>query len=250
MLKAVRIDFQSRLPIVLANYSNRSLVSHSVPMHVMERLYRVSKSRTVAHSANITRTDILPLHPKTTAVLVDSKSFRNRLYARECMTRRHTYAVASLLGHSGPEISLEHYIHTCDILLSLVLSHDESQSQKKPVQIRSAQPRSTVYRWLSNGLEHVPYRMTRNGGLFYAIKPIKSTSETDQAHTSAEKNSTTITSDIFDQVWGMLFQHTFHGRQLDELCREIGISLEAGQRMLNKAIEISERRKEDRFLPC
>ncbi len=186
-------------------------------------------------------TDILPLHPKTTAVLADSQSFRNRLYGRECMTRRHTYAVASLLGHSGPEISLEHYIHTCDILLSLVLSQDESQPQKKPVRIRSAQPRSTVYRWLSNGLEHVPYRMTRNRGL-YAIKPIKSTSETDQAHTSAEKNSTTITSDIFDQVWGMLFQHTFHGRQLDELCREIGISLEAGQRMLNKAIEISERR--------
>lgn len=187
-------------------------------------------------------TDILPLHPKTTAVLVDSKSFRNRLYARECMTRRHTYAVASLLGHSGPEISLEHYIHTCDILLSLVLSHDESQPQKKSVRIRSAHPRSTVYRWLSNGLEHVPYRMTRNRGLFYTIKPIKSTSETDQAHTSAEKNSTTITSDIFNQAWEMLFQHTFHGRQLDELCREIGISLEAGQRMLNKAIEISERR--------
>ncbi|MGC9237240.1 MAG: tyrosine-type recombinase/integrase [Thiomonas sp.] len=43
-----------------------------------------------------------------------------KLFGHASPTRKKAYAVASLLGHAGPELSLEHYIHSCDLL---VLQH-------------------------------------------------------------------------------------------------------------------------------
>ncbi len=43
-----------------------------------------------------------------------------KLFGQVLPTRKKAYAVAALLGHAGPEMSLEHYIHSCDLL---VLQH-------------------------------------------------------------------------------------------------------------------------------
>ena len=48
--------------------------------------------------------------------LESSKKFRKNLYHDEGVSRKHAYAVASLLGHSSPEISLQHYIHVLDLI--------------------------------------------------------------------------------------------------------------------------------------
>lgn len=49
--------------------------------------------------------------PLTEAMLAKSGEFRERLYRNNLITRRHLYATASLLGHSSPVVTLEHYIH-------------------------------------------------------------------------------------------------------------------------------------------
>ena len=188
--------------------------------------------------------DLFPMHPKTSAILADSKLFRTKLYARDGMTRRHTYAVASLLGHSGPEISLEHYIHTCDILLNLALSDDESTPHVKPIRLQAARPKSTIYRWLAEGVGHVPYRMTKRSGWFPAKRPITSPPQlpSPSTGTTTKTVKSVFSEDIFDKIWDMLFQHTFHGKPLSELCKSHGVPLESATMMLDKATRIREMR--------
>jgi len=67
--------------------------------------------------------DLFPHLSQTRAWLKGSKRFRRLLYSGDGnQTRRHVRAVASLLGHSGPLMSLEHYAHCLDWLLPHFLS--------------------------------------------------------------------------------------------------------------------------------
>lgn len=62
--------------------------------------------------------DLFPHLPETRVWLQKSRAFRRSFYrGNGNQTRRHVRAVASLLGHSGPLVSLEHYIHCLDWLL-------------------------------------------------------------------------------------------------------------------------------------
>lgn len=45
-------------------------------------------------------------------------SLRESLFGNAGMTRRDVWAVSALLGHSGPDVSLEHYIHSLDVCLA------------------------------------------------------------------------------------------------------------------------------------
>jgi len=60
--------------------------------------------------------ELFPEQPKTGEWLDQSAQFRVELYLSRSTTRKHLYAVASLLGHSGPEMSLQHYIHCMDLI--------------------------------------------------------------------------------------------------------------------------------------
>jgi len=63
--------------------------------------------------------ELFPHQVKTQKWLEQSKAFRKGLYLNDSMTRKHIYAVSSLLGHSGPDMSLEHYIHCLDLVSML-----------------------------------------------------------------------------------------------------------------------------------
>jgi integrase len=69
--------------------------------------------------------------PMTSALLAGAKEFRIKLYGSSDPTRRSMYAVASLLGHSGPDMSEEHYIHMFDWLLRIFINHDKSILPKR-----------------------------------------------------------------------------------------------------------------------
>ncbi len=76
----------------------------------------------------------------------DAVQFVERLLGHSQQTRKHLYILASLLGHSGPEISLNHYVHTLDLLLALYLRAPmaASKSQWQAFLPELSQP--TVYR--------------------------------------------------------------------------------------------------------
>jgi site-specific recombinase XerD len=84
----------------------------------------------------------------TNAWLHESKAFRRALYGHGNPTRKHTMAVASLLGHSGPSISCEHYIHSMDWLLPLFLGKSLIFSPPNAQFVTASNlPSSTVYAW-------------------------------------------------------------------------------------------------------
>jgi len=98
--------------------------------------------------ANIPR--ILGLQTTTSQWLKKSKKLRLRLYGNEFPTRRHAYAVAKLLGHSSPDISLEHYIHCMDWLLATSLANSVILAPGKlTLDAASGKASRTARRWRS-----------------------------------------------------------------------------------------------------
>jgi integrase len=90
--------------------------------------------------------DLLPRLPKTTAWLRNSRRFRIQLYSYGRPTRQHALAVASLLGHSGPKVSFEHYVHCLDWLLPLFLERSTLLAPSmKDIAAASTLSPSTVY---------------------------------------------------------------------------------------------------------
>ena len=51
-----------------------------------------------------------------------------------------------------------------------------------------------------------------------------------------------FSEDLFDKIWDMLFQHTFHRKPLSDLCQSNGIPLELATKMLDMATMISQMR--------
>jgi len=59
--------------------------------------------------------------PVTASELSDSKRFRQALLGEhESPSRTYAYAVAKLLGHSSPAVSMEHYVHSSDLVLHAI----------------------------------------------------------------------------------------------------------------------------------
>lgn len=92
-----------------------------------------------------------------------AQTFRQRLLGVDHATRKQLYAVAALLGHSGPEISLNHYLHNLDLILALHLRAAISRAQ--PVRewlnvLRGLLHEKTIYRaYAQDGLEGLLSRL-------------------------------------------------------------------------------------------
>jgi integrase len=61
--------------------------------------------------------NLFPHLPMTSIWLNHSKDFRCSLYGNDRVSNDHAWAIATLLGHSRPNVSLANYCHTLDILL-------------------------------------------------------------------------------------------------------------------------------------
>lgn len=88
--------------------------------------------------------DFLNHLPQTSQTLEKSKIFSDSLYQNSGPTRRHLYYVAYLLGHSGPDVTLEHYIHCMDWLLAKFMGHTGMYDSRDLAQIQ-ALATSTTY---------------------------------------------------------------------------------------------------------
>ncbi len=175
--------------------------------------------------------DLFPHLPKTTAWLAEAKEFRTRLYQHDCRTRSYAYAIASLLGHSAPDISFEHYIHSLDWILSSYLHSARSAAPKRPVVRASGRPASTVYSWLGdNDLSEATRR------LFAARYPdrVPVPSRTGISPPSSEfREHTDVKATWVRSVWEFLHAHSSTGTPLHELATEF--ELEQMERMLARA---------------
>ncbi len=86
------------------------------------------------------------LLPKSETEMAQCVAMRERLYRNKNMTRRDLWALATLLGHSGPDVSLEHYIHTFDLGLAWYLDRPDVAPKASAVIKASGWERTTAYR--------------------------------------------------------------------------------------------------------
>lgn len=108
---------------------------------------------------------MLSTHPKTQRWLVDCKNLYLGFYNSTEPTRKHFYQIAALMGHSSPETTIYHYIHTLD-MISYELRLKNSNSSKKELAALSKLPTSTAYRILSsNGISGVIKKVRKQNGI-------------------------------------------------------------------------------------
>jgi hypothetical protein len=91
--------------------------------------------------------NLFPHLDETTKWLQQSKRFRKDLYGNDQQTRKHARAVASLLGHSGPKVSCEHYIHCIDWLLPHFLEQSKflGSGDAHQLEILSGRTKGVIY---------------------------------------------------------------------------------------------------------
>lgn len=85
-------------------------------------------------------------HPEIDMMLGRAMEFVGTLMLPTGSTRKYLFADASLLGHAGPEMSLEHYVHCCDILLKLFLARQGVNPERPTIINASGLPYSSAHR--------------------------------------------------------------------------------------------------------
>lgn len=168
---------------------------------------------------------LFPHLPETEKFLRDAGELRRRLYENDYPTRKHLFAVASLLGHSGPEMSLGHYIHVCDLLLWQYLSVRTGRLGRKELMAASGLPTATAYRLGKKEtgavdlLKAARKRALRNGRLkvFKARLPAK-------VHGAKMSEAKSPLLDQLDRLGRFLFHRSAHGTPADVLARRLGFT--------------------------
>ena len=186
---------------------------------------------------------LFPRLPTTSYSLFSAWEFRYKLYNRSDPTRRHVYAVASLLGHSGPDISLEHYIHCCDILLALWMDQDIAAPPGKSTIAESNRPQSTAYRWQSLGHQNIPYRLIKKRWPELVPVPSRVTAAALSPSAPSPSNSTIKPADdprILGKIYDLLFQHGMHGTPVGDLAASLGLPVESAHLMVATASKIRD----------
>jgi site-specific recombinase XerD len=189
-----------------------------------------------------------PNHAETLKELKDATLFAESLYSTEnlryfSITRKHALAVASLLGHSFSDMSVEHYIHCLDWLLAEQIGSSEKIAPPLTTVIKATgEHSSTAYRWHSQGDKSNQYSVLIR-------KMISKTLPAECVHRrTTEPNKRTKQESPhhpgFDELWEMLVRHEGQGRTAYEVTANSALSVEEFARKLEFAKRLRDIRVE------
>ncbi|MBU2758676.1 tyrosine-type recombinase/integrase [Acidithiobacillus sulfurivorans] len=142
-----------------------------------------------------------------------ARVFRQRLLGVDHATRKQLYAIAALLGHSGPEISMNHYLHNLDLILALHLRAQvaEAHSVREWLAILAGQlHEKTIYRaYKHEGMDGLLSRLRikmpdtlqipeslQEDGMFQAVS----------SETASAKSAGASKTRILENLWYLLLQ--------------------------------------------
>lgn len=106
----------------------------------------------LAVSSGMSARRIQSVLPGYAEPLAHAEEIRLRLFGDLRMTRRDVWAVCSLLGHSGPDISVEHYVHHLDILLAEAMTRPGISPNTATVIVASGAASASAYRHRKDSL--------------------------------------------------------------------------------------------------
>lgn len=144
------------------------------------------------------------------------QDLRQSLFGNQRMTRRDLWAVCFLLGHSGPDVSLEHYVHTLDLGLAWHLDQDGIAPSKAAVVAATGQNRISLYRHHQNDqannlhswLAHL-WKKSQPAAPLKASKPNKKMIEPERATQSQRLHW--LTKKGLEDLWNSLYLNQTKG---------------------------------------
>jgi integrase len=177
--------------------------------------------------------------PWFAAEVASATNFRERLFGTCKMTRRDVWAVASLLGHSGPDVSLEHYIHLLDICLAAHLDQEEIRPRTRTVTAASRLSTTHVYRQSASTDGFDPnriavqlwqrrYPQSPSKPQEVSLSPPKST--VVDPHSDGDRASESIL-----RIWRLLFLHSTGRLDLDSLGERWGFDRKQFEEIVHRA---------------
>lgn len=184
--------------------------------------------------------DLYPHLPATQAFLATSKNLRRTLYGHDWPTRKHLYAVASMLGHSGPDVSLAHYIHTCDLALAVALANRPGAVDETALVRYSGLAEATAYRLLKQGgtvgLLKAVRKRTRSQITYPKVsQSAPGPQKQSKAITGVSKGDDGLAFETIKRVWGYLFARSARNYPREEQARRFGFSLAQAEELERRA---------------
>ena len=168
------------------------------------------------------------------AMAGDLQDFRRRLYLNQYLTRRHVYACTSLLGHSGPDVSLEHYIHFADVLLAAYLDNPELAPRLSSVVAASYNSTANAY---ALGAQSNPYKW-----IAHLWKKRFGDSVVNESKKPTIKPELISDGALLDRVWRLIEAHQIDRVDITELSQRFNFEEERIRELLKRAEEISTYR--------
>lgn len=181
--------------------------------------------------------------PATSAWLHDAHLLRNRLYQHTNpdmapRKRPHAYLVARLLGHAGPEVTLENYMHWADLLLHAALRRSSTEIPAAIQAVLMERRVETVYRNQADAtatrLLDKAHRHSERG----AIRPRPTRSR------RASEAPNAVEATLFERLsttWNLLYQAHEHDVPGDVLADRFNRSRSDVDALLRRATEWQAR---------
>ena len=183
---------------------------------------------------------------------VNADPLRIAIFGKAGPTRRLVWAVCCLLGHSGPDVSLEHYIHHLDILLAESLATEPISPSVAVVYIASGKSSAQAYRHrqgesLDTWAAHLFKKQIKD--------KIPESSPAKQRDPEAS-NSTSISVAQEDaqisigKIWACIFEIKTSGKPIAEISQRLGVDIKKLQTYSSNADWLfSLKRSENSSVP-
>ena len=158
-------------------------------------------------------------YPDVAGGVSDPGNLRMGLFSRSGTTRRDIWAVTTLLGHSAPEISLEHYIHHLDIVLAAALKGPAIAPDRPTVIAGAGVFPSQASREIGpDGLDGWVALLHKRQ---FRLKPLPVDAPPPRAR--SDREATAPASESLDRIWRLLLVAGTMRREIAQLVERYGV---------------------------
>lgn len=187
--------------------------------------------------------------PLTRQYLRDAHSLRqNLLPGNSIPTRSAAYCVSRLLGHSGPNVSMNHYIHFSDLLVYGCARRDVANVGKPILICASGFPERNGYRHLNGSIDGLLKAVRNKWPEKYATyaPSVRQHVNSEPKTLDAEKESKKSNNQNFDtflaldKLWGVLHLHDSK-IQHEDIARELNISKETVEQLIELSTPLADK---------
>lgn len=184
-------------------------------------------------------------YPLTLAALEQGSELRRRLIGTDVSpSRKYAYAVARLLGHSSPAVSMAHYLHGDDLIWASIVQQEALSLKLETFLSISSIPRSTAFSWPKNssGRKHAFLQElvehAYNEACPTQVAPAK------RGRPRKEANSPIAQSVSFEQLF-IAYQQIAQGElSLERIAKQVKLDIGVLQR-IGAGLEAIPGRKKD-----